>query len=340
MRNGSGVQSSPGSSFPAVANTLIESTKFNNIITDINNGITQSISNDGQTPILANLPMGGFKHTGAAAAITSGEYAEYAQMLARRVNYNLLINPGFTVNQRAYISASALASGVYGHDRWKAGAGGGDYSFTQLKSNTQITIAAAKTLIQVVEDKNVQSSSYVLSWVGTAQARYSVNSATPAGAYAASPIIITGQTPGETISVEFNSGTLSNAQLESGGASTNFEYRDYNKELEQCLRYYCQSIYPIAATQDGMWSFTAISATTAWGGRNFLVPMRTAPTVTLYNLAGSPNGASIANTGVNPITTNTVNNPNKLGIQEIKSDGAPWISGQIIICNFTAESEL
>ena len=59
---------------------------------------------------------------------------------------NLLIDAGFTINQRAYVSAATLASGAYGHDRWKAGASGGDYSFTQLASNTQITIASGKSL--------------------------------------------------------------------------------------------------------------------------------------------------------------------------------------------------
>lgn len=78
-RNGSGTQASPASSFPAVANTLIESTKFNNVINDINASLTASIANDGQTPILANLPMSGFKHTGAATASAAGEYVEYAQ---------------------------------------------------------------------------------------------------------------------------------------------------------------------------------------------------------------------------------------------------------------------
>lgn len=81
-RNGSGVQTSPGSSFPAVASTLIESTKFNNVINDINTVLTQSISNDGQTPILANLPMGGFKLTGLAAGAGAGDSVEYAQALA------------------------------------------------------------------------------------------------------------------------------------------------------------------------------------------------------------------------------------------------------------------
>jgi len=151
---------------------------------------------------------------------------------------NLLIDAGFIINQRAYVSAATLASGAYGHDRWKAGASGGDYSFTQLASNTQITIASGKSLIQVVEDKNVNGTSYVLSWTGTAQARYAVNSATPSGSYAASPIVITGQTAGTTMSVEFNTGTLSKPQLELGAVATSFDYRPYGTELALCQRYY------------------------------------------------------------------------------------------------------
>jgi hypothetical protein len=151
---------------------------------------------------------------------------------------NLLIDAGFTINQRGYVSAATLASGAYGHDRWKAGASGGNYSFTQLASNTQITIASGKSLIQVVEDKNVSGTSYVLSWEGTAQARYAVNSATPAGSYAASPIVITGQTAGTTMSVEFNTGTLSKPQLELGAVATSFDQRAYSQELAMCQRYY------------------------------------------------------------------------------------------------------
>lgn len=63
-RNGSGVQSSPAADYPAVASTLIESAKFNNVINDINTGITGSIAADGQTTITANLPMNSKKFTG------------------------------------------------------------------------------------------------------------------------------------------------------------------------------------------------------------------------------------------------------------------------------------
>ena len=57
-----------------------------------------------------------------------------------------IINGGFTVNQRAYVSNAVLASGAYGHDRWKAGSSGGDYTFTQLAQATQITIKSGKSL--------------------------------------------------------------------------------------------------------------------------------------------------------------------------------------------------
>jgi hypothetical protein len=150
---------------------------------------------------------------------------------------NALFNADFRVNQRGYASAAVLAAGVYGHDRFKAGASGGDYSFTQLNSSTQITIASGKSLIQVVEDKNVVGGSYVLSWTGTALARVGVNSATPSGTFVVSPILVTGQTAGTTMSVEFNAGTLGTAQLELGTVATPFERRPIGLELALCQRY-------------------------------------------------------------------------------------------------------
>jgi hypothetical protein len=151
---------------------------------------------------------------------------------------NILFNADFRINQRGYVSAATLAVGAYGHDRFKAGASGGDYSFTQLNSSTQVTIASGKSLIQVVEDKNVVGGSYVLSWTGTALARAGVNSATPAGTFVVSPLLITGQTAGTTMSVEFNAGTLNTAQLELGSVATPFERRPIGLELALCQRYF------------------------------------------------------------------------------------------------------
>jgi len=78
-RNGSGSYSPPGASFPAVAGTTILSASYNNVINDVASALTQSIATNGESTISANLPMSGFKHTGAAAATASGQYVEYAQ---------------------------------------------------------------------------------------------------------------------------------------------------------------------------------------------------------------------------------------------------------------------
>lgn len=200
---------------------------------------------------------------------------------------NIIINGGFTINQRVYVSAAALAAGVYGHDRWKGGAGGGDYSFTQLASPTTITIAANKTLIQVVEDKMVYGGTYVLSWTGTCQARYAINSATPAGAYADSPITISGQNAGTTMSVEFGngaaSGTLGLVQLELGSVVTTFEFRHYSYELELCKRY-----AEWVACEDGAAQLAAgfASTTTKLWATLLFTEKRVKPTVTFSRVDG------------------------------------------------------
>ncbi len=175
-----------------------------------------------------------------AMALTSGEQ-DRGRANIGVMGRNVIINGDFRINERGYVSAATLAAGAYGHDRWKAGSAGGNYSFTQLKSSTTITIAASKTLIQVIEDANVVGGNYVLSWTGTCQARTGINSATPSGAYAASPILITGQTAGTVMSVEFgngaSAGTLGTVQLEAGTVATPFEFTPLASELVKSQRY-------------------------------------------------------------------------------------------------------
>jgi hypothetical protein len=187
---------------------------------------------------------------------------------------NLLINAVPNINQRVYVSGSVLAAGSYGHDRWKAGASGGDYTFAPWPTSIGLTILSGKSLIQVVEDKSVFGGQYVLSWSGTCQARYGVNSATPSGAYASSPIVISGQLAGTTMSVEFNTGTLAFAQLELAAADpTDFEVRHFAKELLLCQRYFWKTFpYATAVAQNaGNVGVIGYLAQTG-GGTNFFTP--------------------------------------------------------------------
>jgi hypothetical protein len=190
---------------------------------------------------------------------------------------NLAINGDFRINQSGYVSAAVLAAGAYGHDQWKAGASGGDYSFTQLNSSTQITIAAGKSLIQPIEDIRVTSNAYVLTWTGTAQARAGVNTLAPSGAYAANPLLITGQTVGTVMSVEFNTGTLGTVKLEAGAVATPFVVPDYPSELALCMRYYRRTTGE-PGTEPAHYGYGDSGASI---GTTFMmpVPMRATPTV-------------------------------------------------------------
>jgi len=64
---------------PVVTGTTISSTVHNNTNTDFANGFANCITRDGQSPATANVPMGGFKLTGLAAATTNGDAVRWEQ---------------------------------------------------------------------------------------------------------------------------------------------------------------------------------------------------------------------------------------------------------------------
>lgn len=78
-RNGAGTMSLPTGN-PVVTNTPIDSVVHNNTNTDLALGISNSVSNDGQTTILANLPMSGFRHTNVGAGLARTDYATVGQI--------------------------------------------------------------------------------------------------------------------------------------------------------------------------------------------------------------------------------------------------------------------
>lgn len=78
-RDGSGNYNLPAGQ-PVVTATVISSTVFNTFASDVAAALTQSLSKDGQTTPTANLPMGGFKHTGVLDGNARNNYASIGQM--------------------------------------------------------------------------------------------------------------------------------------------------------------------------------------------------------------------------------------------------------------------
>ena len=78
-RNVAGVYTLPPVINPVVTATTIASSWANPTLSDIATALSDSIDRQGRTTILANLPMGGFKHTGAAIAANANEYVTWNQ---------------------------------------------------------------------------------------------------------------------------------------------------------------------------------------------------------------------------------------------------------------------
>jgi hypothetical protein len=190
---------------------------------------------DGVTPLLGGGPTAPLNRQAQALLNMIAWLKERAQDLADAIpdpaaSKNKIINGTFAINQ-AEFAGGALSAGSFGHDRWRAGAGGANY----FVSGEVATINSG-TLRQVISGVNVmEGGTYTLSWSGTAQGRVD------SGAYAPSPITVSGKTAGANTVVEFGAGTLSQVKYEHGSVATPFERRLYSVELDACMDYYIDS---------------------------------------------------------------------------------------------------
>lgn len=246
---------------------------------------------------------------------------------------NRVINGNFQVNQDAVSGTVTLAAGAYGHDMWKAGAGGCTYTFSTVQNVTTLTISAG-SLVQAIEGLNLETGTYTLSWAGTAQGKIG------AGAYAASGV--TGSvTGGSNLSVEFSTGTVSKVQFESGSTATPFVFLSYGQELILCQRYfyksYSRTVAPNAAAGATGGFFTALNASYAYGSNIFPVEMRTVPTIALYN----PNGGSGAGTAYN-LSTGLAVGATAADVTDkyLNSIAVTSTAGNLIVAHFTASARL
>lgn len=237
--------------------------------------------------------LGGLRDYLAGLIGTTGAVADArAAMGVNNGLTNKLINGNFSINQRAVSGTVTLAAGIYGHDRWKAGAGGCTYTFATALNITTLTITAG-TLMQVIEGVNLQSGSHKLSWTGTAQGRVD------SGSYGATGV--TGTAVGGTNqTVEFGTGTLSLVQYEFGSVVTLFEQRPIDIELERCQRYLpCISA---TAVDQSLGNAAFYSATAVLWGVPFQVPTRVPPTGIIASVTNAlkfySNSASVVSTAI------------------------------------------
>jgi hypothetical protein len=193
---------------------------------------------------------------------------------------NVLINGEFRINQRGYTSASNLASGSYGFDRWKSTFTNTTLTFTSAPQGQIVTINSGGSVEQVIERENVSAGTYVLSWTGTATGRVYNTGATPPS-YAASPIVVTLDGLAN-VEVEFTASggtrTLWKPQLEQNFQPTPFEQRPIGVELALCQRYFQTISSETISSYNPYWN-VALSGGDQRSPLQFKTTMRTIPTI-------------------------------------------------------------
>lgn len=147
----------------------------------------------------------------------------------------------------------------------------------------------------------------------------------------------------------FTSGTLTitGVQLEKGPSATAFDYRPYGTELQLCQRYFSMSYDigtpPATATTVGLcYVGTAIQGFNSGGGSTkFIERMRTAPTVTIYDGAGTSGKMSYMNnnttTFTNGITPFGIGNIGTLGFASAGQGSQGNVTNFL---HYTASAEL
>jgi len=190
---------------------------------------------------------------------------------------NLLINPGFTINQRGYVSGTATTVGnQYVLDRWFVPTIGQSLTWTDSVGVRTVTCPASG-IFQFFEPSAFPGTqTYTLSWSGTATGYIYQASTGFTTVSNGSSVTIPGNV---STAVHFNSGTVSNPQLEPGPVATAFERRPIALELAMCKRYFQWVPYGLSYTQTASSQF--IETAIGWA------EMRATPT--LGALQADPN---------------------------------------------------
>jgi hypothetical protein len=103
---------------------------------------------------------------------------------------------------------------------------------------------------------------------------------------------------------------ITGVQLEAGSAASPFEYRSYGTELALCQRYYTKSFEtntaPGTATSLGVIPICIyLSGNFTWQlGGTFIVPMRSAPTVSYWDANGNASKVSYLGNGTTTFNNN------------------------------------
>lgn len=277
-RNGTGTYTAPSNSWnPPVNGVIATSADWAATQADYAAALTQSVSSDGQTPMTGALQMGNNKVSGMANgtantdAATMGNLNAVAGQAGGVGDRNLLINGNFALNQRVYVTGAATTgANQYTLDRWRIPTSGQSASFGAAAPDRTV-MCPASGFEQPIEAGMIAGGVYTLSWTGTATAKVNGVAITNGG----NTSVLTSNTQ---VTIQFASGTVTNAQFELGTTATPYQRRPLATEQMLANRYY----QIVTANWRGQLQQAsgAVDSNIQW------TPMRGAPTSTPISATG------------------------------------------------------
>jgi len=148
--------------------------------------------------------------------------------------------------------------------------------------------------------------------------------------------ITIGATGSETFG---GSGNIDIAQIQvnSGDTALPFSPKTFEKELQDCMRYYERSFGLTSITGTRI-VFGVSNANAA--GFYFIVPKRVTPTISVYSRSGTVNKLSVNATGADIGTSVTALGASTTGIFLIADSGSGFTQNVAYECNYSADAEL
>lgn len=111
--NGSGTYTPPAADFPAITQTVISSSKYNNTINDVAAALTNAVTRDGQSPMTAALPMGGWPITGIALGSLSAPSISFTGLSGTGFSATASsLNMSLNGSPKVYLTATGLGVNI------------------------------------------------------------------------------------------------------------------------------------------------------------------------------------------------------------------------------------
>lgn len=242
------------------------------------------------------------------AQITAGD-TRTQTALDRSGFKNLIINGDFAINQRVF-GGGALAAGVYGYDRWKAGASG----CTASLSGGTLTHTSG-SLVQIMEAPGIAGQTITVSVEDpSGSVGVDVDGATGtitagSGRRGVAIAVPSGSTGNVTLTITATSATYKRVQVEIGPTPTAWRARPAAVEIAMCQRYYEKSydLATPAGTADAFNGAIVFWNPNTSGNTRYPVTLavqkRVPPTVTLYSLHTGAANAIYNNSAGSDITS-------------------------------------